>query len=302
MKKQNSEKETGRRYKLGNILQSKEENKAMTLPQKVEAIACYVLESKGCLNSAQTMIAKVIIEEYKKIKSNHKDVFKVEQSTFQNYLSALSRDNDSPIAKQEGKNGYFLNLSDPLYDVETNLGEFINDCSSKEGSFQEYEMYPILTEWLKIKGGHVKNIGAQHPGKKWTNPDVLGIKYTRFFEEWHIEVTTIEAKVSSIHWRYDIFQAVAHTMFANRVYFAYLCDPSDKVNNEMILYAQKFGVGIISIAVPNYKDLKSGSELKTDYIKEILPAVHHNVDIMLQKNFLDKLNIQSITDILELDQ
>ena len=66
MKKQNSEKETGRRYKLGNILQSKEENKAMTLPQKVEAIACYVLESKGCLNSAQTMIAKVIIEEYKK--------------------------------------------------------------------------------------------------------------------------------------------------------------------------------------------------------------------------------------------
>ena len=82
MKKQNNEKETGKRFKLGSILSTKEENKEMTLPQKVEAISCYVLESKGCFDSAHSMTATDIYKEYKNIKSNrnHKNIYELTAS------------------------------------------------------------------------------------------------------------------------------------------------------------------------------------------------------------------------------
>lgn len=301
MKKQNNEKETGKRFKLGSILSTKEENKEMTLPQKVEAISCYVLESKGCFDSAHSMTATDIYKEYKNIKSNrnHKNIFDVELPTFRQYLSGKARDNDSPITKKDGQNGYFLNLSEPLYDIdEDNSIKSVKECPDEEGSFHESEMYPVLAEWLKVKGGYVKNIGAQHCGPKWTNPDVMGIKFTRFFESIHIEVTTIEAKLSSQQWRTDLFQAVAHTMFANKVYYAYMRNKSDKPINEMILYAQKFGIGIIAVGVPDVKGITKGQKIEQDDIVEILPAPYHEVEIQLQKEFLDNFDIHNVDDII----
>lgn len=301
MKKQNTEKETGRRFKLGSILSTKEENKAMTLPQQVEAIACYVLESKGCLNSNEhIMTATDILSEYGKIKKSHQGIFKIEQGTFRNYLSGKARDNDSPITKAEGKQGYYLNLSEPLYDTDDDNSEkTIKECPCVDDStFHESEMYPVLADWLKVKGGYVKNIGAQHCGPKWANPDVMGIKFTHFFESIHVEVTTIEAKISSQLWRTDLFQAVAHTMFANKVYYAYMRNKGDKPINEMILYAQKFGVGIIAVGVPDVKNIKKGQQIEQDDIVEILPAPYHDVDIYLQKEFLDNFEIHNVTDII----
>lgn len=271
-------------YKIKDLC--KTNNNKLRQYDQVDRIANYVLCKKRCFSADNVLSAMAIIEEYKSIKSNHPDLFEIADGTFTSYLSYLAN-NASRITRAPKKNGYFLNRG--------------NSYGSKSGNklaaiINEKELYPILEYWLSFRCDRVNNIANNHKGKQWSNPDILGVNYTVFFSNNIIEITTIEAKVSLDNWRINFFEAVAHSMFANKAYFAYLCKESEKTESDLLLYAQKFGIGVIAIQVPD-DDWKQDMEIKLEYVKEIFPAPTHNTNVYFQKEFLDNFELFDIKDI-----
>ena len=73
----------------------------------------------------------------------------------------------------------------------------------------------------------------------------------------------------------------------------------------MKLYASKFGIGIISIAIDDKErgkittsdKLLKALEDGTCQIKEEVPAPYHIPDIIMQKKFLDGLEIHTKSDL-----
>lgn len=253
---------------------------------QVDRIANYVLYKRKCFSANVVLNASAIIEEYKSIKLKHPDVFEIADGTFTSYLSYLAN-NASRITRAPKKNGYFLSIGSS-YDSKSgkNVAAIIT----------EKKLYPILEHWLSFRCDRVNNIANNHKGKQWSNPDILGVNYTVFFSNNIIEITTVEAKVSLDNWRINFFEAVAHSMFANKAYFAYLCKESEKIESDLLLYAQKFGIGIIAIQVPD-DDWKQDMEIKLEYVKEIFPAPIHNTNVYFQKEFLDNFELSDIKDI-----
>ena len=223
-----------------------------------------------------------IQEAYKELVSKHPNIFAIPLNSLASYLSVIANDSDYKISCGGKKQGYYLNLGSS-YDATTGKKSLPN--------IKEEILYPILTEWLSFQCEQVEDISKSHKGKQWSNPDILGINYSVFFENNIIELTTIEAKRDLEHWRTNFFEAVA-----NKAYYAYLCKESDKMEKDLFLYAQKFGIGLIAIEVPD--DLwKPDMEIKLEYIKELFPAPAHTPTMRIQKEFLNNFEIREITDI-----
>ena len=122
--------------------------------------------------------------------------------------------------------------------------------------------------------------------------------YIIYKENTFSEVLCLFANNELDYWSKNIFEAVAHTVFANRSYFAYLSKESEKIDEEMISYAQKFNIGILRVIVPDNMWEKSLSECGPDDIdiQEIFPAPEQTPFITFQKQFLKKLEINDFDD------
>ena len=119
---------------------------------------------------------------------------------------------------------------------------------------------------------------------KWGNPDIVGLKTLDVFKTTYIEITTIEVKRDFYNWRHDIFEAIAHTMFSNRSYYAFACKESDIIDRAMITYAQKFNIGILALIVPDSLWNKPLSMEDIEF-RVINPAPAQTPNKNIQKDF-----------------
>lgn len=288
-------------YKLNDLNQS-----AMNLlkkPQQAERLLVYLLESSRCINEKSTLSWNDIVSKYKDLVSKHKDVIKISDNSLYQYAVSFVKQSDSPVCRLGHGKGFYLDLnvlgSEQVVDTSENKNQI------SENPYFEKDMYPILVDWLSTNLGRsndlygVKNVSSARGMEKWNNPDILGIAKCSFFNTLHLELVTLEAKRDWRNWRQDIFEAVAHTLLANRSYFVFLRKSSDKVEDEkdMIVYAQKFGIGILSLVVP---EDKWGKQLTYETIERfdiIVPAPFHTPQVKMQKRFLASLNIKEPDDI-----
>lgn len=253
-------------------------------PYQTSELATYILESKGATSAEATMSSREILESYHELQAKHKNVIYIPDNSVLTYLSLISSNEDYPIKCHGRKKGYFLDLE--FFTRESEEKETIVQRDPKES-----EMYPLLVSWLATEGYEkVKDISTNKGMGKWANPDVVGIRTLDIFRNTMMEIVTIEAKRDVQNWRHDIFEAVAHTMFADRSYYAYLCKESDKMDKQMVNYAQKFKIGILAVIVP---DDQWGQALSSEDVifREIVPAPMQETNPEIRKKFLLSLGI-----------
>ena len=272
--------------------------------EKIERVVVYILEDAAKTSPSNTMSTFDIIEAYKKLKEDNENIIQIPDNTIATTISILSHKADSRIQCPGKKQGYYvLPISENLVDDE-DVGEAEQ---GDKGKLVEKDLYPLLKEWMGLSLS-VKSIdiSARRGSLKWRNPDLLGIKEIDFLGNEQFEILTIEVKPNIQDWTMYIFEAVSHSLFSNRTYFAYLKDTFDaKVPDEMKLYASKFGIGIISIAIDDdvrptitcSEKLLEALKDNACQINEEVPAPYHVPDIYLQKKFLDGLDIHTKSDL-----
>lgn len=278
-------------------------------PEKVEKVVVYILESAQKTDPNNTMSTEDIKKAYKKLQKDNDDIICIPENTIATTISVLSSKADSRIQCLGKRQGYFVMPATEKVVEDSNCEVEKVECPEK-GKLLEKDLYPILKKWmelsLSVKG---IDISARRGSLKWRNPDLLGIKEIDFLGDEQFEILTIEVKPNIQDWTMYIFEAVSHSLFSNRTYFAYLKDNFyEKVPDEMKLYASKFGIGIISIAIDNdvrpsitnSENLLKALEDKSCQINEEVPAPYHIPDIYLQKKFLDGLDIHTRSDLRNL--
>ncbi len=279
--------QNGKMYKIADLLE--QSNPGLRRAQQVNFVVSYILEKEGCFSPEKAMSTPDIQAKYTEIKKNHPNVYEIPLNSLAQYMSVLANDSDSKISCGGKRKGYYLNLGSS-YNVLTG--------NKDELKIKENALYPVLEEWLSFQCERVKDIANSRKGGQWWNPDILGVSYLTFFGKQTIELTTIEAKRDLGNWRKDFFEAVSHSMFANKAYYAYLCRQSDKKEKDLFLYAQQFGIGLIAIEIPDDK-WGEKMEIKLEYVKEIFPAPVHNVAVRFQKEFLSNFDIRDVDDIIK---
>lgn len=273
--------------------------------EKVERVVVFILESANKTDSEHTMSTDEIKKAYKKLKKDSSDIVTIPENTIATTISLLSSNANSRIQCLGRKQGYFVTpIAEHLEENEQDLGE-IEEI--EKGKLLEKHLYPVLKEWMQVSlSVKAIDISSKRGSLKWRNPDLLGIKEIDFLGAEQFEILTVEVKPNMQDWTMYIFEAVSHSLFSNRTYFAYLKDNFyDKVLDEMKLYASKFGIGVISIAIDDNERTKITDSEKlmkaledgTCQIKEEVPAPYHVPDIYLQKKFLDGLEIHTKTDL-----
>lgn len=258
-----------------------------TKPYQTSALVTYILERKQACSADAALSTQQIIDAYHELLSKHKNIVNIPDNSISTYLSLIAGNEDFPIHCEGKKKGYFL-------DLNFNKGQEMQSENPVARDPKENEMYPLLVQWLSTQGfSKSQDISAKRAMGQWANPDVIGIRLLDIINFAFLEVVTIEAKRDFENWRKDIFEAVAHTMFANRSYYAYLCKESDKVSKQMVSYAQKFRIGILALIVP---DDMWGKPLSIEDIefREILPAPEQKPDLAMQKDFLFNLGIYDL--------
>lgn len=263
--------------------------------EQVNKITCYLLEKGKCLTPTKTKHAKEIFQEYEELKEKYSKIPDVPSNTFGVMLSILSQSFDSPIKSQGRKLGYYLDNA-----AGTSLP------SKRANKLSEKDLYPILEEWLESDAYVIRNMANKRKGNKWQNVDVLGWSFIRHLEKEFLELHSIEVKLSLANWRIDLFEAVSHSMFANKSYFAFLIKESDKIEKALKEYAYKFGIGLLAIVVDNdawdnviqNKVVLDASDDGNCSIVEISIAPRRDVDLETQNMFMvNVLNVHNSNEL-----
>ena len=206
-------------------------------PEKIEKVVVYILEDAGKTSYNNTMSTDEIIKAYNKLKEENEDIIIIPDNSIASTISVLSRKADSRIQCPGKKQGYFVSpITENNEENENEVGEIEQ---TDKGKLLEKDLYPLLKKWMELFLS-VKSIdiSARRGSLKWRNPDLLGIKEIDFLGDEKFEILTIEVKPNIQDWTMYIFEAVSHSLFSNRTYFAYLKDTFyEKVPDEMKLYA-----------------------------------------------------------------
>jgi ribosomal protein L17 len=280
---------------------------------QVEHAASYILESKKKTSTTKTMSTKELIEEYLTLKKNHPLLVDIPENTMTVYVSQLANSSESKINCPGKKQGYYLDNLLKQIEVRHEVDEEIANQETEikdakdKGYLIEKDLYPYLERWLfTAHNERVADISKQRGQGKWANPDLLGLKIDYFFQSPQIEITTIEAKILIDNWEQWIFEAVAHTVFSNRSYYAFVHSEEHikKIPSELRHYAERFGVGVLIFEV-DIKDLvkiqkKEPFELtdQNHTIYEYIPAPYQTPLLKFQKKFLECLNVKDHKDLL----
>lgn len=282
--------------------------------EQVEFSVSYILKTKKKTSSTETLSTKDIIAEFKKLRQDNPSIIEIPDNTITVYISQLANSKDSKINCPGKKQGYYLDLL--LEQIEAKTTDEEEDKNQHEeelkdarekGYVIEKDLYPFFEKWLfEVENERVADISNVRGQGKWANPDLLGLKIDYFFQTPQIEITTIEAKVLMDDWEKWIFEAIAHTVFSNRSYFAFVHseDHINKLPHELRHYAEKFGIGILVLAVEpeDYIKIqkKEPFELSDDNhrIVEYVPAPYQNPHLKFQKRFLEGLNVHDQKDLL----
>lgn len=228
------------------------------------------------------------------------------------YLSIAARDPNTRIARKPGTYAYTLkspvNAGDEGAQEEASSApEEGEGPASRRRQQREARLYPVLADWMSGQLYRSSVTANARGGGAWGNPDITGVRVVEgFLGQRNLEITTVEAKVSTVNWKREFFEAVSHKRFANRAYFAVAVgsdEPSvDELpfGPELRAYGEKFKVGVLVVFVPTstYAVLTEtnapGEPLKSDevLVQELWPAVYDPVEPRAAVDFLqDALGI-----------
>ena len=280
---------------------------------QVEFLAEFILKEKNKTASNKRLSTKDIIAEYKKIRDENENFPKIPDNTITVYLNQLSNSSDSKINCPGKKQGYYLDKL--LEQIDSNILEESDQKEKEEelkeakakGYLLEKDLYPFLEQWLfEVENERVADISNYRGQGKWANPDLLGLKIDYYFQIPQIEITTIEAKLLIDGWEQWIFESVAHTVFSNRSYFAFVHSEEhlNKIPHEIRHYSERFGVGVLIIAVEpkDYLKIQKKEAFNLDEenhrIVEYIPAPYQTPHLKFQKRFLESLNVKDQKDLL----
>lgn len=270
-------------------------------PKQIERIVCYILKKGDHTSITNRLFSDQIIQQYKKLREQDDNIILIPDNSITTILSQLAQDSESPIYCTGRKQGYYYkssNIEDPAGISDSSCVEFLNE--SKEQN-REKELYPLFAQWLSYSCDRVCNIADKRKMHKWGNPDILGMNIYYIIGIPKLEITTIEVKREICKWRVDIFEAVAHTLFSNKVYYACVCKESEfeKNNKDMLLYAQKFQIGLLVLVED---DNDQSQELKPEMIREIMPAPYRESDLKMRNKFLESIEVRTPEDVLKIGQ
>lgn len=271
----------------------------MAVPKKVDKVATTILQSNDATSPERALQTAEIIEHYREMQEQDNEIVNINANSFATTLSFLAHDSESQILCDGRKQGYYVKPqcecvgsaedADAENGTEDNTEKNADTqyCTGIKKTVLEKDLYESFKNWLRMKGYYAQNVANKRAMDKWQNTDIVGIKDTYILDLPHIEIAAIEVKRSKSNWHVDIFEAVAHKMFAHRVYFAFLCTENevDKIG-EMAQYAERYKIGILALVVPEeYEDIESA--LNSAYVREIVPAPYDAPSIEMQKTFLE---------------
>lgn len=289
--------------------------------EKIEAAAKFVLEEKNATTNETAQFGNIVFD--KAVTEFPGEGFV--KNTFLQYLSVISKKEESLINCQGKRQGYYL--SEAAKTVYEASQQFLQNAevmgvtaestclltplaipvSSIAARVQkELLLYPVLLEWLMERRYRAKDISNNRSLGKWGNPDVAGIKSLDIFNGISIEIVTIEAKVTKDGWEQLIFEAISHRRFANRAFFAFAhpLELFDKLPlDEMRYYAELFNVGIlvIQLEASTFNELVNGEltalDPSTVDIIELNSAPYQLVQPKYQLEFCKAQAIDSLQDL-----
>jgi len=252
------------------------------------------------------------------------DDYRKLEASWGSYLSRAVADPSNRIERTPGKYTYSLRQAPlPATPAAPTVPEagptpsFVEAATTPSRQQRELTLYPVLADWLRSQEYSARVTAATKRGGVWGNPDVTGIKVVDgFLGQKSLEISTIEAKISSDQWRYYFFEAVAHKRFAHRAYFVFaqgsdepsLAEVADAA--ELREYGEKYHVGVLVVFVPvdRYKAMINGTTsdltlaLEDVVIEEVWPALHDQVTPAAQTSFLQRtLSLSEDADIYRFD-
>lgn len=273
-----------------------------TYDDYVEAIRAY-LRNQGAISSQKT-------KKMREIVAGVKDQFdkRLSENSLNNYLNhAAKKDNKSGIISEGPHRGYWLDEDAlkraPALDSsqETEGSEEDEGIPEKRVRVRrEAALYEPTKQWLVGNSYRAQVIADMRGGAKWSNPDVLGIRVSKNFGLTDIEIVSIEVKTGSANWRQDIFEAIAHKRFANRVYYCYPVEEGlDKLDDEIRRYSELYRVGVLQLyleknAFATLRSSQSNSslpDLSAADIEERIPAPYDFIPPRYQIEFLKGLGL-----------
>jgi len=261
--------------------------------KQVEAVVCYILKRDDHISEKKKISANKIIEKYNKLRGECALIPRLEDSTLRMYISRASNDPQSKIYKNPQTQGYFYNENVVVKTTSS------SDDSIIANTYSESDFYPIFLKWLAYSCSRVEDIHTEKKQKLWGNPDLIGITISDIVGVTQIDITTLEVKKNLSDWRKNIFEAVSHTRFVHKSYFAFVCTQIEfaKERAEMIQHAMQFGIGLLVLFRPERS--KDKRWMKPEKIEEILPApTRHPANHYLQM-LLENLCINGVDKICE---
>ena len=280
--------------------------KDKTRSKQVNIVASCILEQNDCINSLKTMTGSEVCKKYKALYRKDDGFVDIPENTFCTKLSVLSQQPSSVscIKSAEGKNGYYVDL---------NLNGEETVSQSVDVKIKESALYESIELWLGTKVSVATNIANKRMGKKWQNVDIIGLSIYDYLGSPCLEVYSVEVKLSKDNWRQDLFEAVSHSVVANYSYFAFMIKASDvnKIDDNLKIYAHKFNIGLLAIAIDDNKweAVNGGTKISIEGKKanakiiEISIAPEHEVSRKFQNEFLENvLDIQNINDVYKLSR
>jgi hypothetical protein len=234
-------------------------------------------------------------------------------NTFNIYISKVANLPNSKINCEGKKKGYYIDKFYEKFEDTSFVAIKDNEEKRKEitdakkkGYILEKNLYPILEDWLfQVDNERVKDVSNSRKQGKWGNPDLVGIKIDNLFGATEVELTSIEAKVTNDNWQQWVFEAVAHTIFANRSYYAFVHSENhiNKIDPELKHYAEVYKIGILIIMVneKDYLKIKNKEAFgftEDNYrILEYNPAPFNTPHLKFKKKFLKALGINEQKDL-----
>ncbi|MFN3295722.1 hypothetical protein [Caldimonas sp.] len=236
------------------------------------------------------------------IRKHHKSDLPLVEKSWGTFLTRMLDDPESHVIREPGRYGYKLEMPtpDPVHVPEEESAQQVEASPAK--SNREQRLYALLAEWLEAKDYQAEDTSSSKKGGAWGNPDVVGIRcFEGFSSTLHLELVSVEAKLTDFNWRRVFFEAVSHKRFADRAYFAFshgASEPSvQKLPEfqELREYGEKYRVGILVVfmepdihrqlceatasALPNLS-------LENVRVEEVWPAVSDPVQAATRERFM----------------
>jgi len=241
------------------------------------------------------------------IQENRPEEADAVSAAWQTYLTRMVSDPDSRVVREPGKYGFMLSPESqpPAEAPDGSPAASAEEPAARLRTGRERRLYHLLTEWLQAKGYRASDTSQSKAGGPWGNPDVVGVRlFEGFGATVHIDLVSIEAKLTERDWKKWIFESVSHKRFADRAYFAFGVGSEDVIVSslpdfqKMREYGEKFGVGVLAVFIEPtaYESLISGVEpnlpelsLEDVRVEEVWPATFDPVPAATRETFIKEV-------------